>query len=743
MKKACVCILAGLLLSGICFSREKDKVKGRVSNHEGKPLEGVKVEVVDTSISTETRADGTFILEKLRQDKVFLLFAHPDYVPQSMEISTFEKTAQAIEVRLTAKNPILLTIKEEITVTAEADSIIDITLPSHRTILPSSVLTEMGASNIAESVDKIPGVTAVGKGGYSMVPAVRGLAEHRVLLLVDGVRITSERRIGASASFVNLRDIDRIEVNRGPYSVFYGSGAIGGIINIVTKSPPANAPLKGDFLIGYNTIRQERAGSVNLSGSQGKFGFMLDVNGKKADNYSSPEGPITQSRYSDYNLLFKVTKEEKDSRFYLTFFHYRGIDIGKPSPTARLKPRWYPHEGNTLFTLGYEGKNRFYLDSFNASIYVHRSSLETQKDNLRKDTLTIKKRNLAEVKGINYGFKVRGGKKINQSHSLSLGFDFFGRGDIDDINLEWKYDEKGDVISEIQEASLNDTRRSNLGFYLDDKIQVLSALSVNIGARFDTIRTSNMSLPNKERISQGDHSFSAYMGTVFQFSPQLSLLANIGRSFRFPSVNELYYSGLTGRGTIFGNPELKPEKSLNLDLGLRYLHEEFFLSIYGFSNYVSNIIEKYAGQGDEEYFYRNLSEGRIIGLEGELYFTLAKNLELFVNFHLMKGREKGTDHPLNYIPSARLTFWGKYSSGAFWFEPKIMLASAKTDPGPLEIEINGYMLLDSIFGLKANKHLTLLAIVQNVLNKTYYSSADEQGVMAPGRGLVFKAIYSF
>jgi outer membrane receptor protein involved in Fe transport len=742
MKQFLVYVFIGFLLSGMCFSEERDKVTGRVSNHEGNPLVGVKVEVLDTSISTKTNADGTFTLKNLKQKKFFLLFSHPDYVPQSIEIDTRGKTVQVVVVSLVPKNRMLITIKEEITVTAEADSIIDIALPSHRTILPSSVLTELGTSNIAESVDKIPGVAAVGKGGYSMSPAVRGLAEHRVLLLVDGVRIASERRIGASASFINLQNIDRIEVNRGPYSVFYGSGAVGGIINIITKSPSPYTPLGGNFYLSYNTVKQERAGSLNLSGSVDKYGWMLNINGKKADDYSSPEGVIDQSRYSDYDFLFKINRGDRNSRFYLTFFHYKGIDIGKPSPTARLKPRWYPHEGNTLFTLGYEAKNRFFLDTLNASVYVLRSSLETQGDNLREEDLSVKKRNLSEVKGINYGFRVRGSKELSRSHTLNFGLDYFGRGNINDSNIEWQYDDNRNIVSEIQETSLNDARRSNFGLYIDDRIQIIPSLSLNIGARFDTVRTSNVFLPDQDRISRGDDSISAYAGTVLEITPQLSLLANIGRSFRFPSVSELFYSGLTGRGTIFGNPDLNPEKSLNLDLGLRYLGENFFASVYGFSNRVSDIIEKYGGD-EEEYFYRNLTQAQIVGLEGEFYFILVKNLELFVNFHLMQGREKGTDKELNYIPPSRLTIWGKYSYGPFWFEPKVMLVAAKSDPGPLEVAIGGYTVLDSIFGLEVVRGLTLMAVAQNVLNKTYYSSADEQGVLAPGRGFVFKALYSF
>jgi len=76
-------------------------------------------------------------------------------------------------------------------------------------------------------------------------------------------------------------------------------------------------------------------------------------------------------------------------------------------------------------------------------------------------------------------------------------------------------------------------------------------------------------------------------------------------------------------------------------------------------------------------------------------------------------------------------------------EPKITLAAAKTDPGPLEIETDKYILLETIFCYKLNSNITLLALAQNMLNRTYRLSADEQGVDAPGRGIVFKVSYSF
>jgi len=741
MKKYVLVFLYAVFLAVLSYPQGNETLRGVVSDQEGKPLADVRVEVYKTNIATRTLSDGTFVLEGMIPGKYEILFTHPDYMPGVLEIDVSKNAGKTVDFDLYARNPNLLKIRKEITVTAEADSIIDVSLPSHRTILPGSILSELGTSNVAETVKNAPGVDMVGKGGYSMVPAIRGLAEHRILLLIDGVPITSERRIGASASFINLNNIDHIELNRGPYSVFYGSGAIGGIINMVTKSPAVNAPLGGKFQFGYNTVRKERAASFSLTGSRGKFGFEIGVNGKKADDYSSPSGKIEQSHYSDYDFIFKLSQEWRNSQLYLTLLNYQGVNIGKPSPTAKFKPRWYPTERNTLFTLGYKMKNRLNLDTLNASFYVLLPMLETQKDNLR-ETLTVKNRNLARIEGTNFGFKVRGGKGLDKKNTLNFGLDFFGRRSVNDSNKEWKFDEYGNITSETEETSLLNACRDNFGLYIDDKIQISSSISMDIGARFDWINTSNIAELDK-RISRSDRSFSAYIGSIFQLTPHFSLLANLGRSFRFPTISELFYSGLTGRGTVFGDVNLSPERSINMDIGFRYLHGKYYASMYGFSNLVSDMIQKYKGVGEDEYYYRNLSQGRIMGIEGEFYLWLIKNIEFFVNFHHIVGKEKGTSDALNYIPASRIILSSKFSPGKFWMESRLTMTASKKDPGPLELAINGYTLWDTIFGCKLNKDMVLLAVFQNMLNQTYRLSADEEGVDAPGRGVVFKLSYSF
>jgi len=742
MKKIFYALLAAFfLLTTISFAQNKLTINGKVSNEKGNPLSGVKVEVFETQIKTTTGPDGSFSITGLNPGEYRILFIHPDYMPGVLEITVSKDKKNHVELDLSQECSRLLNLKNEITVTAEADSFLDVSLPSHRTIITDKALSKLATSNIAETVAKTPGVTIVGKGGYSMVPAIRGLDEHRILLLVDGVRIRSERRMGASASFVNVNNIARLEVNRGPYSVFYGSGAIGGIINILTKSPSSQAPISGNFQFGYNTVRDEKAASVNLSGSKGKFGFMLSANGKKASDYSSPSSTIKQSHYSDYDIMFKINREEKNSRFYFNFFTYQGIDVGKPSPTSEFKPRWYPREKNTLLTLGCQIKNVLFLDNFNAGFYFFPSLLETKKENLR-ETYSVEIRNLAKIEASNFGFKLRGGKNLGELHTLNFGIDFFGRAGINDKNTEWQFDEAGNITGTTEETSLLNSRRNNIGIYIDDKFHISSHSTLNFGIRGDYVNTSNQTGEGK-RMSRDNRSISGYIGSVFQLTPHFSFLANIGSSFRFPTISELFYSGLTGRGTISANTDLSPERSVNLDFGIRYLHDRLYASIYAFNNTISDIIQKYKTPETDAYFYKNLTQGRIYGLEGEFYFWVFKELDLQLSFHHLLGKNTSDRAFLNYIPQTRLTLGAKYDRNNFWFESKIVFSAAKKNPGPLEIEIDGYTLVDTVLGYKVNKNIQLIAAVSNMLNTTYRASADEQGVDAPGRGFIFKASYSF
>ena len=99
--------------------------------------------------------------------------------------------------------------------------------------------------NVAQAVENVAGTATVSEG-HAAVPAVRGLAAGRTLILIDGARVTAERRVGPSATYVDPASLEGIEIARGPGSVAYGSDAFGGVIQLRTRRAEPGAPLRRD-----------------------------------------------------------------------------------------------------------------------------------------------------------------------------------------------------------------------------------------------------------------------------------------------------------------------------------------------------------------------------------------------------------------------------------------------------------------------------------------------------------------
>jgi hypothetical protein len=115
-----------------------------------------------------------------------------------------------------------------------------------------------------QALETVPGINQVSEG-HAAVPAIRGMARGRVLLLVDGARVTSERRVGPSATFLDPAVVEGIDVARGPGSVAYGSDALGGVISVRTRNAEPGSPLRvgGTALFGGGA---RSTGAVELQG---------------------------------------------------------------------------------------------------------------------------------------------------------------------------------------------------------------------------------------------------------------------------------------------------------------------------------------------------------------------------------------------------------------------------------------------------------------------------------------------
>ena len=146
------------------------------------------------------------------------------------------------------------------------------------------------------------GLEVEGEGPFLGLPVLRGLNGNRVLVLVDGQRLNNSREAinfgGVQPGLVDVSSIESIEIVRGPASVLYGSDAIGGIVNIVTRKPELPAEgfvVSGSATTRFSTVDDQRTGGLTLHAATPRLGIAVRGAAREADDYSTPLGDIAHS----------------------------------------------------------------------------------------------------------------------------------------------------------------------------------------------------------------------------------------------------------------------------------------------------------------------------------------------------------------------------------------------------------------------------------------------------------------
>ena len=211
---------------------------------------------------------------------------------------------------------------------------------------------------IVQALQNSPGIHFIGKGGVSVTPSIRGLARRRILLLANRARIISDRSAGASAQFFPPELVQQIEVVRSAASVLYGSDAIGGVINIISRTgrnPEANI---GSLNISANSANKKTNGGFSINRKFGDFSLLADLQITQADDFISAKERILNSGFSYYtgNFVFSYENEVRD--FSINFLKSYGKDIGKPErANDPAVASFYPVEDTNLLNIVYNEKS--------------------------------------------------------------------------------------------------------------------------------------------------------------------------------------------------------------------------------------------------------------------------------------------------------------------------------------------------------------------------------------------------
>jgi len=460
-----------------------------------------------------------------------------------------------------------------------------------------------------------PGVQIRDFGGFGQLKSIsiRGSSSDQVVVLLDGVRISSPLGGGVDLSTIPIDFVKRFEIIRGGASALAGTDAIGGVLNIVTKG--TDKPLTGGSLTGgsFGTL------SLNLfrAGSLGKLGYFLSF------THTQTKGDFKFKSVNGFNV--KRINNEFLSESVLGKF------------TLPLPGGWELTALNEFFfdDKGVPGLGEFQEDSSNQRDVRNLTSVKLAKNGFLRSNLDLDITLFHRFDQLSFKDKepLIGVPLDTLSRTFAFGANprLTWYAPLNQV-VTFGIETRGEVL---RDKDFDNPKRFTLSAFAGDEIRMLGdLLLLTPVVRLDSFRT----LGSRDST---DTSLSPKLGLVLSLPAPLRFLsvrANVGRSFRAPSFSELF---LPEQGFIGGNPDLKNESSIDFDAGIVLSHKLASLSVNYFRNRINNTI-MFVFVSASRIEPRNLGDVTQQGIEASLAARPTKFLELNASYTLLDGEVKDT-----------------------------------------------------------------------------------------------------
>jgi iron complex outermembrane receptor protein len=711
------CVVAALAI-GI----SADAVELRLVGPDGAPLAGGRVSVIGRAGSTVADGDGVVLIEPDPEPPFVLFVARPDGVALKPVTIAELPVEGVLEVQVEA-------IGETVTVISGAVPDLELPPATAATVLGRSDLEQRGPTNLTQSVENLPGASRSGVG-QAQVPSLRGLPKHRTLLILDGGRITTERRAGPSATFLDPETIDEVEVVRGPGSVAYGSDAFGGIIRARSRMPDPNVGAQVRYGLTAGAGIPELGGSAEVSTPGLGGGILVGGHYRKFDDYSSPEGEVADSgaELAGYRAAYQTTLWT--GVLHAGWRSDLGTDIERPGPDTDKERTFYSSDDSHRFDIGFESPGPGGWQRLAVSLFWDDYRLVLERDRYATDDV-LRRLRIADTDANDLGLRAEAERNVGAAR-LVVGLDYSGRYGLRSTNSSTTFDAAGTIVDDSFEVSIEDARRDDLGLFaavnrdwrrwqLAGGLRVDAITTANRGGYFGDTDTSNTD-------------FSGFLALTHTLGSGFEATLQLARGFRDPLLSDRYYRGLTGRGFITGNPELGPENSRQVDLALRWRRDGLIVAGYAYAYRIENLIERYREDGD--FYFRNRGAGDIVGIEIEAVWVVKPTLEIQLGASWLRGEIVDDGTPTDDVPPPGLTAVVRGTPAERWWWMVRGAAYADDDrPGPTEQFVPSYAVVDAGVGFRVSRAFEVAILGRNLFDEGYLVSADEDAVLAPGRSV--------
>ena len=540
-------------------------------------------------------------------------------------------------------------------------------VPASIDIIKSQIIDQSPIASLPHLLTNDAAINVVQTGGYGQQASIflRGTNSNHTLFMRDGVRLNTPSQGQASIQFIDTTDIKQIEILKGPASVLYGTDAIGGVIQLVSKTPEkSGAFISGE--IGENKTYKSLIGADFIEN-----GFYAQIRGQHLESDGTEVLSNDKQKYAydqkGYSAKFGIDKES----FSTSLDYSQNEGNGAYNSNGKLVTQDFKNEivnlkGKVKITSDIELNTRLSqfkddLDQINKPDFVHNTSKE------------------AEIYG-KWQFTPSQNVLIGVTHKNT-------KADILSIS-DW------DPIYDVEYNRKN----NSTGYFAQHQLKT-DKIYTQIGIR----------LEDDERF--GSHTVG--QGAVrYHFSPTTSIYTNIGSSFRAPSMNDLYAKAWGG------NPNLKPEEGFSYEVGLNQkITQNSALSLSVYRNEVDNLI---TSKND---ILVNVNKSKFTG--GEVsYKWNADDLFLNVSYAYVRSKNAETNEDLQRRPRQSLTISTGIQNTVYGLSGALSSKSAAQD---YQRETPGYMTVDFNAYWNINPNVKVFTNIENVGDVRYKTASYGNG----------------
>jgi len=746
-------ILAIPLLPAVTAAQS---IHGTVTG-SGHPLAGATVRLLDLDRAGQTGARGEFRFDRLPAGtyRVYAGMAGYAAVIDTVRVTSGADVAADFTLTL-SPIPLPEVVVSASPVARTADD-------QYQAVASKSRIgfDESGGMNFAEKLSDVPGVAVRGNGSAPNRPILRGLGDNEVLILENGLRMGDIATYDpAHATPIDALSINQVDVVRGPATILYGPNTIGGLVNVITNLVPtaSDRALSGSGAVEGNSVNDEYAGYVNNVFTSGGSAFRVAAGGLHAGAIRIPSGTYVDPASGMGFALDRLPQSFDHSQEGGLGYSYQGsfgmIGIGGnryamnygvpgvppnddwltvPPTTSRIAQQRSTVELRGLFNAGGSVFDRMTLNAA-YNDYTH-SEFPTAQDSTG---VSDPQANHFHKRELNATLQLQQRATGRLTGTVGLWTDL------------QQLDISGD-----QPLGPNSTTTGVAG-YAYEEYSASPGTRLQAGVRYDynKIQThpdpySTDSIFQTLSESRNSNAFTASVGAIHQLAPGLSGSFSVARSFRAPTVQELFANGLDAASGTYsvGTASLGPETGLGVDATLRgeFGHATFTVSPY--LNVITNYIYGFLrGDTIQGFPVRQFAatNARLAGFEAAVAVALSPNLILDAHSDYVNAEDTKLGVPLPFIPPLRGLLRTTYEQGNWEGMVQFRTAARQTRLGDGDTPTPGYAVMDLGVGVRLTSGAVMSQLslhCENVFNQVYRDNLSVIKDFAPQPGRGFRLNY--